>query len=311
MLAFRSDGQSRADTSPPTGQLHRQYDAHALTIGRGFCRKFPLRVKFAQQIATPAGADQHRRCDAMLTSCRIPSRCNADDRSRFGVDKRGGGAAAGRTRPAGRYGAPAARERRGWGRALGLEPSQRGQRTGDRRPGGPPARSHSRAGAGARLAELVAGSELLCERRSTESQGGSPVGFPNAPGRGRRRRSLGARRSIPGQRPRRGGISWRCPQPHHHRVPRPDPWPHRLGSARRVPLLPGREIQLDPLWIADCDPGRLYSSYASLWGEAAGARRDTPSESGWCSWYQYVAAPSQRIELPANVARQEHYRREY
>jgi hypothetical protein len=89
VLAFRSDGQSRADTSPPTGQLHRQYDAHALTIGRGFCRKFPLRVKFAQQIATPAGADQHRRCDAMLTSCRIPSRCNADDRSRFGVDKRG------------------------------------------------------------------------------------------------------------------------------------------------------------------------------------------------------------------------------
>lgn len=54
-----------------------------------------------------------------------------------------------------------------------------------------------------------------------------------------------------------------------------------------VPLHPGQEIRLDPLWIADGDPGRLYSSYANLWGEAVGARRDTPSEPGWCSWYQY------------------------
>jgi alpha-galactosidase len=54
-----------------------------------------------------------------------------------------------------------------------------------------------------------------------------------------------------------------------------------------VPLHPGREMRLDPLWIAAGDPGRLYSSYASLWGEAEGARRDAPSEPGWCSWYQY------------------------
>jgi alpha-galactosidase len=54
-----------------------------------------------------------------------------------------------------------------------------------------------------------------------------------------------------------------------------------------VALPPGREIRLDPLWIGDGDPGRLYSAFADLWGEAAGARRDAPSEPGWCSWYQY------------------------
>jgi alpha-galactosidase len=54
-----------------------------------------------------------------------------------------------------------------------------------------------------------------------------------------------------------------------------------------VALLPGAEIRLDPLWIADGDPGRLYSAYAGLWGEDAGARQRALSEPGWCSRYQY------------------------
>ncbi|MGA8207503.1 MAG: hypothetical protein WB867_05715, partial [Candidatus Dormiibacterota bacterium] len=54
-----------------------------------------------------------------------------------------------------------------------------------------------------------------------------------------------------------------------------------------VALPPGAEIRLDPLWIADGDPGRLYSAYAGIWGDATEARQRAPSEAGWCSWYQY------------------------
>jgi alpha-galactosidase len=67
-----------------------------------------------------------------------------------------------------------------------------------------------------------------------------------------------------------------------------------------VHVLPGEEIQLDPLWIADGDPGRLYSAYASLWGDSAGARRDAPSQPGWCSWYQYFGSVNPEV-IRANL----------
>jgi len=69
-----------------------------------------------------------------------------------------------------------------------------------------------------------------------------------------------------------------------------------------VPLHPGQRIQLDPLWIADGDPGRLYSAYAGLWGDAAGARRTSPSEPGWCSWYQYFESVEPTV-IRDNLAR--------
>jgi alpha-galactosidase len=54
-----------------------------------------------------------------------------------------------------------------------------------------------------------------------------------------------------------------------------------------VSIAPGQELALEPLWLADGDPGPLYGTYASLWAASAGARSSTPTETGWCSWYQY------------------------
>jgi len=65
------------------------------------------------------------------------------------------------------------------------------------------------------------------------------------------------------------------------------------GVLRAVALLDGVEVgvgeerRLDPLWLADGDPGPLYSEYAARWGAEAGARAGTLGPSGWCSWYQY------------------------
>lgn len=56
-----------------------------------------------------------------------------------------------------------------------------------------------------------------------------------------------------------------------------------------VPLEPGAERRLDPLWIASGDAGPLYSQFADLWGATAGARVPDRSVFGWCSWYQYFA----------------------
>lgn len=54
-----------------------------------------------------------------------------------------------------------------------------------------------------------------------------------------------------------------------------------------VVLEPGEERALDPLWLADGDPGGLYSEYVSHWGNEAGARIASESRLGWCSWYHY------------------------
>ena len=56
-----------------------------------------------------------------------------------------------------------------------------------------------------------------------------------------------------------------------------------------VPLGPGEERRLDPIWLADGDAGVRYSDFASLWGTTAGARISAPAPLGWCSWYQYFA----------------------
>lgn len=54
-----------------------------------------------------------------------------------------------------------------------------------------------------------------------------------------------------------------------------------------VPLGAGEERPLDPIWLADGDPGTRYSDFASIWGLTAAARIAAPSPLGWCSWYQY------------------------
>jgi alpha-galactosidase len=50
------------------------------------------------------------------------------------------------------------------------------------------------------------------------------------------------------------------------------------------------ERALHPLWLADGDPGALYSEYAALWGAESDARVTTPAPAGWCSWYQYFTS---------------------
>ena len=57
-----------------------------------------------------------------------------------------------------------------------------------------------------------------------------------------------------------------------------------------VPLAPGTERALEPIWLADGDPGVRYSDFASLWGLTARARMNAKAPLGWCSWYQYFAA---------------------
>jgi alpha-galactosidase len=52
----------------------------------------------------------------------------------------------------------------------------------------------------------------------------------------------------------------------------------------------GGERRVDPLWLADGDPGRLYSEFATLWGAESGARTTTKVDLSWCSWYEYYMA---------------------
>ncbi len=57
-------------------------------------------------------------------------------------------------------------------------------------------------------------------------------------------------------------------------------------------LQPHGERTLDPLWISEGDPGKLYSELADHWGHQAGARLDKANpvpakHPGWCTWYQY------------------------
>ena len=57
-----------------------------------------------------------------------------------------------------------------------------------------------------------------------------------------------------------------------------------------VAVAPGAERRLDPLWLAEGDPGALYSEYAGRWGGEAGAPAGTVAPAGWCSWYHYFSA---------------------
>ena len=63
-----------------------------------------------------------------------------------------------------------------------------------------------------------------------------------------------------------------------------------LASLDGVPLGPGEERRLDPLWWAAGDPGTLYAEHAQLWGTEAGARATAPRPLGWCSWYHYYSS---------------------
>jgi alpha-galactosidase len=56
-----------------------------------------------------------------------------------------------------------------------------------------------------------------------------------------------------------------------------------------VPLAPGAERRLEPIWLAEGDAGVRYSDFASLWGITGEARITAPAPLGWCSWYQYFA----------------------
>lgn len=67
----------------------------------------------------------------------------------------------------------------------------------------------------------------------------------------------------------------------------------RGGGVDAIALLDGVEIpaggerSLDPLWFCEGDPGALYSTFASRWGEMSAARTDGESPLGWCSWYEF------------------------
>ena len=68
-----------------------------------------------------------------------------------------------------------------------------------------------------------------------------------------------------------------------------------------VPLAPGAERTLDPLWLSAGDPGARYSEYARHWGGTSGARASTAAPLGWCSWYQYFGAVGPG-DIRANLA---------
>jgi alpha-galactosidase len=57
-----------------------------------------------------------------------------------------------------------------------------------------------------------------------------------------------------------------------------------------VPIPPGGERRIEPLWLAAGDPGALYGEYAARWAAESGARATTAAPSGWCSWYRYYAS---------------------
>lgn len=73
-----------------------------------------------------------------------------------------------------------------------------------------------------------------------------------------------------------------------------------------VPLAPGEERNLDPIWMADGDAGIRYSDFASLWGSTAAARISSPAPFGWSTWHQYgssVTPDDVRANLPLAAER--------
>jgi alpha-galactosidase len=67
-----------------------------------------------------------------------------------------------------------------------------------------------------------------------------------------------------------------------------------------VPLGPGEERELEPLWLGPGDPGRRYSDFADAWGQSQGARSTTRAPLGWCSWYQYFGKVTP-ADIRANI----------
>lgn len=56
-----------------------------------------------------------------------------------------------------------------------------------------------------------------------------------------------------------------------------------------VPIEPGAQRALDPLWVRSGHAGARYSELAAAWGDEAGARVGGENVVGWCTWYQYFA----------------------
>lgn len=60
-----------------------------------------------------------------------------------------------------------------------------------------------------------------------------------------------------------------------------------------ISLLDGVEVpaggvrRIDPLWLAEGDPGPLYSELIEHWAAECSPRADSASPLGWCSWYEY------------------------
>jgi len=64
----------------------------------------------------------------------------------------------------------------------------------------------------------------------------------------------------------------------------------RIAVEQRVEveLGAGERRQLEPVRVAVGDaPNPLLEEFADAWGEAAGARRGAPYQTGWCSWYHF------------------------
>ena len=57
-----------------------------------------------------------------------------------------------------------------------------------------------------------------------------------------------------------------------------------------IVIHPGETLPAARLRCAEGTPGPLLSEWASLTGEAAGARTTSRTPLGWCSWYQYFTA---------------------
>jgi alpha-galactosidase len=70
-------------------------------------------------------------------------------------------------------------------------------------------------------------------------------------------------------------------------VAHPDSQLEAVSLLDGIEIGPGESRKLDPLWLAEGDPGQLYSEFVSHWAAESGGRSDSTSPLGWCSWYEY------------------------
>lgn len=70
-------------------------------------------------------------------------------------------------------------------------------------------------------------------------------------------------------------------------IAHPDSQLEAVSLLDGIEIAPGAVRRLDPLWLADGDPGALYSELVTHWGAECGARAQSNSPLGWCSWYEY------------------------